>query len=99
MGPVDAVVDPAMSGAVERLGVAGILVVAGYFLVRYFIAELAKKGTRLTDVTDRFITATQAQTAVISQVNDEMRRVREAHEKMADAVNELTVTIRTAKQL
>jgi methyl-accepting chemotaxis protein len=89
--------EPVVSGAWERLGVAGILVVAGYFLVRYLMAQLDKKDGRLTDVTDRFITATREQTGVIAQVNEEMRRVREAHEKMAEAVNDLTATIRAAK--
>jgi len=50
-----ATLDPSTSGVWERLGVAGILVVASYFLLRYFIGELARKDDRLNEMGQQFI--------------------------------------------
>jgi hypothetical protein len=59
--------EPDISGMWERLGVAGIIVVAAYFLLRYFMAQLDKKEGRVSDLTDRFLKATEMQTMALSQ--------------------------------
>jgi hypothetical protein len=85
---LEAVADPAISGAWERLGVAGILVIAGYFLIRYFMSELAKKDTRLSEVTDRFLAATHQQTVVMVQQTTVMVQFTEVLRELRDAVKD-----------
>jgi hypothetical protein len=62
-----AVMEPVISGPLERLGVAAILVVAAYYLIKYFMSELSKKDTRNTELTDRFIAAMTQQTGLVTK--------------------------------
>lgn len=64
---VNAVVAPELSGVWERLGVAGILVVAAFFLLRYFMAQLEKKEIRNLELTDRFMKSTEMMTMALTQ--------------------------------
>ncbi len=68
--------------AFERLGTAGILVIAGYYLLKYFMGQLAKKDTRLDDITDRFVTATREQSTAI-------RDFASVLDKLSDSVDGL----------
>lgn len=80
-------------GVVERLGTASLLVIASYFMLKYFIVQLAKKDARLDDLTDRFVTATQQQTAAIRDFIAEQQRTQQtmtaAIEKLSLAVDHL----------
>jgi hypothetical protein len=80
--------------AIERLGVAGILVFAAYFLIRYFMGLLEKKEARLTDVTDRFLKATEEYHQVTSTLAEEFREFRSTHREMASALAELKGALR-----
>lgn len=102
------VIDPIAGSATERLGTVGLLVVASFFVAKwlasqldaqhkYYVEELQKKDARILDVTDRFLAATREQTGVIIQVTDEMRRMREAHEKVTNAIGDLTVALKSQK--
>lgn len=73
-----AVLGPEVSGLWERLGVAGILVVAAVFMLRYFMAELSKKDVRLADLTDRFLKSTEQQTAALTQNTEALRELKDA---------------------
>lgn len=57
-----------VAAAVERLGVAAIIVVGSYYLIKYFITQLAAKDKRLDDLTDRFIKATETMTIAVQTV-------------------------------
>ena len=79
-----------MAAAVERLGVAGILVVASYYLMKYFVAQLEKKDERLNEITDRFVQATSSQTQAIERFVGEQRIMQAA---MTTAIDKLTVAV------
>lgn len=81
---------PSVGESVERLGVASILVIAAYFLLKYFIAQLDKKDLRLNDITDRFVTATRDQTQAIRDFIAEQQRTQTT---MATAIDKLTVAV------
>lgn len=70
--------DPYMSSALERLGVAGILVVASYYMLKYFMAQLARKDSRLDDITDRFVTATRDQSKALSDFTAVLDKLTDA---------------------
>jgi len=76
-------------GALERLGTAGILVVASYYMLKYFIGQLAKKDTRQDDLTDRFVAATREQTAAIRDFIATQATMAAAIDKLTIAVNSL----------
>lgn len=82
------VLEPVISGPLERLGTAAVIVIAAYYLVKYFIAELAKKDSRIDAVTDRFIAAMATQTEVVTQVIVDNTA---AMNDLKDAVRQLTV--------
>ena len=75
---IDGLADQAVSGVLERLGVASILVIAAVFMLRYFMSQLEKKDTRVSELTDRFLVATREQTSVISQNTDALRELKDA---------------------
>ena len=81
--------DPLTSLA-ERLGVAGILVLAATYLLRYFIAQQDKKDGRLDDITDRFIVSTREQTSAIRDFIAEQQRTQQT---MASAIDKLTTAV------
>lgn len=89
-----AVLEPVISGPLERLGTAAVIVIAAYYLVKYFIAELAKKDTRNTEITDRFITAMTTQTGIVTKViadnTTAMANNTSAMDDLKDAVRQLT---------
>lgn len=87
--------------AIERLGVAGILAVAAYFLIRYFMSIIEKKELRLNDVTDRFLTTTEKHATVVEEFTGEVRELRRSNEvmsrsqeSMATAISELKGALR-----
>lgn len=74
--------ETAASGSLERLGVAGILVVAAYFLIRYFIGVVAEKDKALAELTkqfitvaERFATATEANTHAMGAMQESIERL------------------------
>jgi hypothetical protein len=76
--------DAPESSMIEKLGTAGLLVSGAFFLVRYFIGELAKKDQyieRMTkDNTDALL--------------KELAAAHNSREQLAVALRELTDTIR-----
>lgn len=54
-----------VGAAVERLGVAAIVVIACYYLVKYFMGQLDKANVRNDDLSDRFIKATETMTLAV----------------------------------
>lgn len=88
-----AVLEPMVSGPLERLGVAGILVVAAYFFIRYFMSELAKKDTRIVDITDRFIAAMKD---MADKNEKQAQLVTRAIADNTAAMNELRDVVRSA---
>ncbi len=78
-----------MGGAMERLGVAGILVLAGAWLVKYFIAQLALKDARNNDLADRFVSVTEKMTVAIQSNAAEQQRMAAVIDKLAVAVDRL----------
>ena len=76
--------------AVERLGTAGILVIASYYMLKYFIGQLARKDKRLDDITDLFVAATREQTAAI---RDFIAEQKLTHQLMAASIDKLTVAV------
>ncbi len=95
----DAVAMPpeSMSGALERLGVASILVIASYYLLKYFIAQLDKKDLRLNDITDKFVEATRLQTKAIENFIAEQQRTQAsmmmAQATMTSAIDKLSIAV------
>lgn len=81
---------PSAFGALERLGTAGVLVIAGYYMLKYFIGQLARKDARLEEMTDRFVKATQEQTAAIRDFQADQQR---SQQTMAAAIDRLTVAV------
>jgi len=67
---------------VERLGVAAILVVAAYALVRYFMTVVDKKDAQLQAATERFATLVEKATVA-------MEESVAANRETAQAMNEL----------
>lgn len=90
-------IDPAIDGAWERLGVSGILVLVAFFLVKYFIGQLAAVHSQKDRLTELFIEATRLQSTVIATNSAEMVRSRDSHEKLSDAVRELTDAVRARR--
>lgn len=82
--------DATVGAAVERLGDASILVVAAYYMLKYFISQLDKKDVRLNDLTDRFVTATRDQTQAIRDFIAEQSRTQQT---MSTAMDKLTVAV------
>lgn len=89
------------SAALERLGTAGILVIASYYMLKYFIGQLARKDQRLDAITDLFVAATREQTAAIRDFISEQSL---SSELMAASLDKLTKAVdslqerRTAKR-
>ncbi len=88
-----AVLEPVISGPLERLGTAGILVVAAYYLLKYFISELAKKDQRNTEITDRFIAAIKE---MADKNEQQAQLVTRAIADNTSAMNELRDVVRSA---
>lgn len=85
----------------ERLGVAAVLVVAAYFLLRWFMAQSEKKD-------DLILKITQEHTALVARLSSEhaasqregnamvLREIQAGHEvkrQMAGALDRLTAVI------
>ena len=81
---------PEVAAILERLGTAGVLVVGSYYMIKYFMGQLARKDTRLDDITDRFVTATREQTAAIRDFISEQQRTQLI---MATAIDKLTMAV------
>lgn len=100
--------DPASASIIERLGVAGILVVAAYFLLKYFMSEIAKKDQQLTDQTKQFISTTERFATISERSLTTMENVRESVDGLTDEfrralgnaiVGAATEAIRGAKEI
>jgi hypothetical protein len=86
----------AIDGSLERLGVASVLVVAAYFMIRYFISVVAAKDRAISDLTERFIvvterfaTATEANTRTMDAIQESMDRLTgEFRAALGDAIVE-----------
>jgi len=72
------------SNILERLGTAGLLVMGAVFLVRYFIAELAKKDTYIERITKEHT----------EMLVSELKTAAASREQIALALRELTDHIR-----
>lgn len=81
--------DPASASVLERLGVAGILVVAAYFMLRYFMSQIDKKEKQIEAVTQQFIDVAR-QFATISE------RSIHTSEAVQESINQLTNEFRQA---
>jgi hypothetical protein len=92
---------PAAETWIERLGVAAVLVVVGYFLLRWFMAQSEKKD-------DLILKITQEHAALVSKLTAEhaasqregnamiMREIQSGHEvkrQVAIALDRLTAVI------
>lgn len=87
--------DAALSAVLERLGVAGILVVAAYFLIKYFIGVVGKKDEVIATLTERFIqvaerfaVATEANTRTLETVQDAITQSTQSVDKLAHEFRE-----------
>jgi membrane protein implicated in regulation of membrane protease activity len=74
----------------ERLGVAAVLVVAFYFVVRWFMAQMEKKDDVIKEITASHIKAQAENTATIVQALHEGHDVKR---QMTEAVTRLTGTL------
>ena len=78
-----------LGGAVERLGVAGLIVLGCVYLVRYLFTLLERKDARLNEMGDRFLAATEEHTRVTEQFIAEQQRVTSTLAGMAEAIKDL----------
>jgi predicted membrane protein len=70
------------SAALERLGTVGVLVVASYYMIKYFMGQMARKDERIDKITDLFVAAFREQTVT-------SERFIAAIDKLAVAVDDL----------
>lgn len=97
----EATLMPAAENWIERLGVAAVLVVVGYFLLRWFMAQSEKKD-------DLILKITQEHAALVSKLTAEhaasqregnamiVREIQSGHEvkrQVAIALDRLTAVI------
>jgi hypothetical protein len=87
--------------AIERLGVASVLVIAAAWMIRFFIGLLEKKELRIAEkdgelkaLTGSLLEVTTKLTSVITMNTDELRETRRAYEHMAEALTELKGALR-----
>lgn len=81
--------DPATAAILERLGVAGILVIAAYFMLRYFMGQMDKKEQQIELMTKQFIDVAK-QFATISE------RSIATQEAVTESIDRLTNEFRQA---
>lgn len=55
-----------MQGMVERMGVAAVIVVAAYYMNKYFISKLDQKDAYIVDLTRQLIAASRESAQVIA---------------------------------
>jgi hypothetical protein len=67
----------------EKFGVAGFLLAGAWFMIRYFMGELAKKDTQIQNNTEVLV--------------DELRSCSESRQQLALALQELKDEIRSAR--
>lgn len=68
----------------ERLGTAGFMVLGCYWLVKYFMAQLAKKDARIDDITDRSVTAQYQMTAALEKLTVAIDHLHERRDAQRD---------------
>lgn len=88
--------DPASAAVLERLGVAGILVVAAYFVIRYFMGVVAKKDEALAALTERFISVTERFATATEANTRTLEGVQESTAHLTASVDRLSHEFRSA---
>lgn len=68
----------------EKFGVAGLMIGGAWFMLRYFMAELAKKDEQLSDLHEKMLEELQqcaaskaALAAALNELKDEIHHVRD----------------------
>lgn len=84
-----AVAEPS-AGIIERLGTAGILVIAGAFLLRYFIGVVTKKDEIIMQMTEKFIQQTKQFAEITEENTHVMRQVQASTASVQDSVEQMT---------
>lgn len=75
----------------ERLGTVGVLVVAGVLAVRWLVAQLEKKDVVIAQITANHEATSRANQDVLLK---ELREGYDVKRQMAQAMQELTATLR-----
>jgi hypothetical protein len=88
-------VDGSTGGTFERLGVAGILVAAAAYLLRYFIGVIAVKDKELAAQTQQFITMTREFSDVTKDAAHAMEGMKEAVQEVGHSMDRLTGEFRS----
>lgn len=78
----------------ERLGTAGLLVCAAYFMLRYFMGEAEKKDARIFQLVEQQRAAFEKNTSFLVE---ELRQTSETRVKLDATLHELIVTMRSRR--
>lgn len=80
---------------IERLGTAGILVVASIFMLRWMMAQLEKKDKRIEEITAVAVLAAEKNSLVLMDIVKEDWKVKR---EVADAMREFTNAVNQVRQ-
>lgn len=85
---------PPLDVRIEQLGVAGFLVMAAYFMLKYFMSEIGKKDVQIQ------LLVTQQQAVAKENLTLILTELRENHAVKAQlviALNDLTASVKGRK--